>query len=98
MIGDWYCEFCAGAFLTPFSMRSMSPSETERNVDTNDVDSAISINECKVSNGSLEDIPLPAKRVCKKRTFLGDEYEEFVARKKPTTVSRVRQRISGQET
>jgi hypothetical protein len=94
---DWYCEFCAGAFLTPLSMRSLSPTTNERHTESNDVDSAISIEEYKQENGIPIDQPLSSKRVCKKRTFLGDEDDQvppLARKKKPQTMLKARINVS----
>ncbi|GAB5585739.1 Histone acetyltransferase [Umbelopsis nana] len=71
-------------------MRSLSPTITDRHAEPNDVDSAISIEECKQVNALSVDQPLPAKRICKKRTFLGDEDDQLPPpRKRPQQVLRV---------
>ncbi|KAG2179177.1 hypothetical protein INT43_002027, partial [Umbelopsis isabellina] len=89
---DWFCEFCAAAFLTPHSMRSLSPGE--QNTEVNDVDSAISIDDSKPSSTCLEDESSRTKRKCKKRTFFGDEEEELlVAKKQPKIILKLKTNV-----
>ncbi|KAG2187564.1 hypothetical protein INT44_005253 [Umbelopsis vinacea] len=83
---DWFCEFCAGAFLTPLSMRSPSPT----NASPNDIDSAISMDEHP--NNKPEEQSHRQRRVSKKRKFLGDEEEQVVPppKKKVQTITKIR--------
>ncbi|KAI8583698.1 hypothetical protein K450DRAFT_222349 [Umbelopsis ramanniana AG] len=88
---DWFCEFCAGAFLTPLSMRS--PSPTNATASSNDIDSAISMDEHPTSKLPLsEEKSHRQRRVSKKRTFLGDEEEQVIPppRKKAQTTLKIR--------
>ncbi|CAM0139230.1 unnamed protein product [Umbelopsis sp. WA50703] len=69
-------------------MRSMSPGE--RNTAGNDVDSAISIDDSKPASIDLEDESTRTKRICKKRTFFGDEDDEVPVKKQPKIISRLK--------
>jgi hypothetical protein len=88
---DWFCEFCVGAFLTPLSMRS--PSPTNATASSNDIDSAISMDEHRTSKPPLsEEQSRRQRRVSKKRTFLGDEEEQVIPppKKKAQTITKIR--------
>jgi len=89
---DWFCEFCAGAFLTPLSMRS--PSPTNATASYNDIDSAISLDEHQNTKPPIsEEQSRRQRRVSKKRTFLGDEEEQVITpppKKKAQTITKIR--------
>jgi hypothetical protein len=90
MADDWFCEFCAGAFLTPLSMRSPSPTNITSNA--NDIDSVVSMDEHLTRNPtSSEEQSQRLRRISKKRTFLGDEEEQVPPpKKKPQTITKIR--------